>query len=205
MDKRLPIRNWFDVAYENGAPWDIGRPQPALVRVADEGLVHGRVLEVGCGTGELLLELARRGHEVVGVEASRVAIGLARTKASQRGLSVRVEEMDALELGGLGAFDTVVDCGLFHIFSDQARAKYEASVGRVLAPGGVLHLLCWSDAEPAGNGPRRVSQSELRRTFRSGWSVLAVREVRYEHRLRNGGASAWLMTAVRTPGTSFVH
>jgi SAM-dependent methyltransferase len=44
----------WDASYTTGTPaaWDIGRPQPAFVRLADEGRLTGRLLDAGCGTGE---------------------------------------------------------------------------------------------------------------------------------------------------------
>jgi hypothetical protein len=42
----------FDLLYEQRPPWEIGRPQPALLALAEAGAIHGRVLDMGCGTGE---------------------------------------------------------------------------------------------------------------------------------------------------------
>ncbi len=49
----MTVPGW-DEAYgaDALAPWDIGRPQPAFVRLAEQGLLAGRVLDSGCGTGE---------------------------------------------------------------------------------------------------------------------------------------------------------
>ena len=67
--------NW-DAAYAASvpAPWDIGRPQPAFLRLASSGLLTGRVLDAGCGTGEHALLAARFGAEAVGVDLSARAI-----------------------------------------------------------------------------------------------------------------------------------
>jgi hypothetical protein len=51
----------FDAMYSSTPPWDIGRPQPVFVRLAEAGLIRGRVLDVGCGTGEHVLMVAERG------------------------------------------------------------------------------------------------------------------------------------------------
>src|SRR4051794_23763788 len=75
-------------------PWDIGRPQPAMVNVVASGQVRGRVLDAGCGTGELAMYVAALGHEVVGIDAAPTAIGRAREKALQRGASVQFEVGD---------------------------------------------------------------------------------------------------------------
>jgi SAM-dependent methyltransferase len=174
----------WDGAYASDAqaPWDIGRPQPAFVRLADLGLLRGLVLDAGCGTGEHALLAAARGADVVGVDISPVAIGRARAKAAERGVTARFEVGDVLQLGPLGlavssirgaltAFDTVIDSGVFHVFDDSDRVRYVSSLASALRPGGTCYLMCFSDRQPGDAGPRRVSQDELRAAFTDGWSV----------------------------------
>jgi SAM-dependent methyltransferase len=206
MDKRLPVTTLFDVPYEGVPPWEIGRPQPAFLALADEGLIYGSVLDAGCGTGELTLELATRGHDSWGVDASRLAIQKATEKASSRGISATFRQGDALLLPELGrTFDTVVDCGLFHIFSDLGRERYLASLAKVMAPGGVLHVLCFSDQEPDRRGPRHISERELRHAFRRGWHVARVAEARFVSLFHPDGARAYLATIMRVPQSTFLH
>ena len=76
----------FEKAYQGEAPWDIGEPQPEIVRLAESGAIEGKVLDIGCGTGENALYLAERGHEVWGIDFIATAIERARDKAQQRGL-----------------------------------------------------------------------------------------------------------------------
>jgi SAM-dependent methyltransferase len=60
----------WDASYRDGpAPWDTGRPQPAVRRLASEGAFAGAVLDAGCGTGENALHLAAPGLDVLGVDA----------------------------------------------------------------------------------------------------------------------------------------
>jgi SAM-dependent methyltransferase len=94
----------WDASYAAAAPapWDIGRPQPAFVRLADEGRLTGRLLDAGCGTGENALLAASRGADVTGIDVAPTAIARARAKASERGLTARFEVADALDLGRLG-------------------------------------------------------------------------------------------------------
>jgi len=156
-------------------PWDIGRPQPAFARLAGEGLLRGQVLDAGCGSGEQALLAAAHGADTVGVDLSPSAIEQARRKAAERGLKVRFEVGDALDLGQLGqTFDTVIDSGLFHTFDDDGRARYVASLATVLRPGGRCYLMCFSDRQPGTLGPRRVSQDELRAAFSDGWAVESI-------------------------------
>ncbi len=80
---------------------------------------------------------------------------------------------DALHLQDLGrTFETVIDSGLFHVFSDEERSLFVSSLTSVLKPGGTYYLLCFSDRESSsGPGPRRVSHTEIEETFHQGWRV----------------------------------
>ena len=181
-------------------PWDIGRPQPAFVRLAGSGLLAGRVLDAGCGTGEHALLAAARGADALGVDVSARAIAQARRKAAERALSARFEVADALSLGQLGwTFDTVIDCGLFHVFDDTQRARYVTSLASVLRPGGSCYLMCFSDRQPGDRGPRRVRQDELVTAFASGWAVTGIAADTFTINPGFGApvAQAWLATIRR--------
>jgi len=167
----------WDWAYKEAgqAPWDIGRPQPAFARLADDGLLAGRVLDAGCGTGEHTLLAASAGADALGIDLSPLAIERAREKAAARGIKARFEVADALNLADLGlTHDTIIDSGLFHVFDNESRARYVRSLASVLCPGGTCYLMCFSDRQPGTVGPRRVSEDELRSAFGDGWTVLSV-------------------------------
>jgi SAM-dependent methyltransferase len=77
------IQSGFEESYRLGSPpWDIGAPQPEIVRLAAEGRIVGDVLDLGCGTGENALHLASLGHRVVGLDGSPTAIEAARPPPS---------------------------------------------------------------------------------------------------------------------------
>jgi SAM-dependent methyltransferase len=189
----------WDGAYRGEPPpWDIGRPQPIVERIAAAGGFGGEVLDAGCGTGENSLHLASLGLEVLGVDWSALAIERALAKALERSSEARFEVADALDLAALGrAFDSVLDCGLFHTFDDPERAAYVSSLASVVRSGGVLHVLCFSDREPWGGGPRRVTRAELSAAFADGWDVRAIDEARFATRFHDGGALAWHATIER--------
>jgi SAM-dependent methyltransferase len=170
-----PSQRW-DSAYQDGPPpWDIGRPQPAFVRLADSGLLSGRVLDAGCGTGEHVLLAAAHGAQAMGVDVSALAIEKARGKAAERGLTARFEVFDALHLERLGeTFDTVIDSGLFHVFDDADRPRYVTSLAAVLEPGGSYFMMCFSDSQPGAWVPRRVRREEILLAFGDGWDVASL-------------------------------
>ena len=190
----------FELMYQRQPPWDIGRPQPAIVRLAEAGEIRGSVLDVGCGTGENALYLAARGHECWGIDFVPIAIERAKAKAAERSSDVHFAVGNALKLGRLRRqFDTVIDCGLFHTFADDERPEYVASLTDVLPSGGRLYILCFSDEEPGTEGPRRIAQQEIRDAFADGWQIQQIEPTRFAAvpppagpNFSPGGPKAWL-------------
>jgi SAM-dependent methyltransferase len=182
----------------NDAPWETGKPHPQLVAVADR--VTSPVLDAGCGTGEVALFLAARGHEVTGIDFVEEAIRRARSKAAARGLKVEFLHKDALTLREWSRqFATVIDFGLFHVFSDADRRRYVEGLRTVLAPGGRLFLACFSDEEPGTEGPRRVSRQELHEAFADGFEIESIEPTQFKVNpqvsvtsFSPGGPKAWL-------------
>lgn len=197
--ERLTGLPW-DASYHGGpAPWDVGQPQPAVVRLAAEGGFAGEVLDAGCGTGENALHLASLGLSVLGVDVAETALAIARAKAGDRGIEVEFAVADAFHLEHLGRmFETVLDCGLFHTFDGDERPRYVASLASVTHYEGTLYVLCFSDHGP-DTGPHPVSQEELRTAFNPtiGWNVTAIQPDRLKTRYHDDGAPAWLATIKR--------
>jgi cyclopropane fatty-acyl-phospholipid synthase-like methyltransferase len=191
-----PHPEW-DASYtgDRPAPWDIGRPQPTFVRLADEGRLTGRLLDAGCGTGENALLAASRGADVTGIDVAPTAIARARKKASERGLTARFEVADALDLGRLRlTVDTVIDSGVFHVFGDDDRARYIAGLAAVLRPSGTCYLMCFSERQPGTWGPRRIRADELRAAFSDGWTFESITADTFEIHPMDGTTrvQAWL-------------
>jgi SAM-dependent methyltransferase len=192
-------REFFDSAYEGAPPWETGRPQDDIVRLEARGGFKGNVLDVGCGSGENALYLASKGHKVRGIDRVAAAIEKAKAKAAERKIDCDFAVGDALNLGKLKKqFDTVLDCGLFHVFSDADREKYAKSLAKAVKNRGQLHILCFSTDEPPGEGPRRIGERELIELFNMrGWLVEEVSEARFETTMHPDGARAWLATFTR--------
>ncbi len=195
----------WDASYHDGpAPWDIGQPQPAIVRLASEGGFAGAVLDAGCGTGENALLVASLGVSVLGVDVAETALAIGREKARERakdrGIEVEFAAADAFQLERLGRmFKTVLDCGLFHTFDeDDERTRYATSLASVTEHGGTLYVLCFSDDGP-DTGPHPISQEELKAAFNpsNGWNVAAIEPDRIQTRFHDHGAPAWFATIKR--------
>jgi cyclopropane fatty-acyl-phospholipid synthase-like methyltransferase len=186
--------------YVSSPPWDIGRPQPAFLALADAGAVQGRVLDVGCGTGEHVLMAAGLGLNATGVDLAENALEAAREKARVRGLTPRFLRHDARKLAELGeSFDTVLDCGLFHIFTGGDRTALVAGLRSVVAPGGRYFMLCCSDRQSAEGWPRmhRVTQGEIRAAFADGWRIDSLDQATIDITTDPEGIRAWLVALTR--------
>jgi SAM-dependent methyltransferase len=197
--ERMAGQPW-DASYLDGPPpWDIGRPQPAIVRLASEGGFAGSVLDAGCGTGENALLLASLGLRVLGVDVAETALAMARKKAGERGIEVEFATADAFHLECLGRmFQTVLDCGLFHAFDGDERTRYVTSLASVTEHNGTVYVLCFSDDGP-DTGPHPIRQEELRAAFNpsNGWNVVAIERDRIQTKIHDHGAPAWFATIKR--------
>lgn len=201
----MPVhdRGSFENLYAGQPRWEIGRPQQAILAVADQ--ITGSVLDSGCGTGENALSFASRGQKVTGIDFLAEPINRAKQKATERGLTATFLVMDALALKDLPeVFDSVIDSGLFHVFGDEDRRRYVEGLASVLKPGGRLFLLCFSDAEPGEQGPRRVSRNEIEDAFADGWVVERIEPTQFEVRpdpddisFSDGGPKAWFVVVRR--------
>lgn len=189
----------FNATYSGMPPWDIGRPQPVFAELGAAGEFRGRVLDAGCGTGEHALLAAGLGLPALGVDTAPTAIEIAERKAAGRGLPARFAVHDVLDLGSLGEdFDTVIDSAVFHVFGDQERERYVASLRQALTPGGKYFMLVFSDLQPPGFGPRRVSQAEIEAAFADGWRIDALNRVTMDVTNDPDGVRAWLAAVTRT-------
>lgn len=202
----------FNDLYAGQPAWDVDRPQPAIVSLAEAGAIDGPVLDVGCGTGENALYLAAEGFDVVGVDAAPRAIEQAQEKAADRDLDVTFAVGDALALGEVPAvrslqpYGSAIDSAVYHQFAHDEVPAYLASVRSVLRSGGGLHLLAFSEREPDGWGPRRVPREELEATFADGWTLDRVERTTFAmrpefltriDRADADGVHAWVASASR--------
>jgi pimeloyl-ACP methyl ester carboxylesterase/SAM-dependent methyltransferase len=163
----------WDASYAGTPHWDIGRPQPAFAAI--KGGFLGRVLDVGCGSGEHVLMCAALGLDATGIDIAATPLRVAEAKARDRGLTARFLSHDVRKLAELGeSFDTVLDSGLFHIFHDEDQKAYVDSVRSVLVAGGHYYLLAFSDRQLGDGGPRRLTREDIATAFADGWRIDSI-------------------------------
>jgi cyclopropane fatty-acyl-phospholipid synthase-like methyltransferase len=184
--------------YAGSPPWDIGRPQPAFRALAEAGSIRGRVLDVGCGTGEHALMAAALGLDVTGVDLAASALRTAERKAQDRGLKARFLRQDARRLADLGeSFDTVLDCGLFHTFTGEDRDAFVDDLRSAVRPGGRYFMLGFSDRQPGDSGPHRLTREDVTGAFAGGWRADSIEPATIEVTTSPDGVPAWLAAFTR--------
>jgi cyclopropane fatty-acyl-phospholipid synthase-like methyltransferase len=135
----------------------------------------GHVLDLGTGPGTQAIGLAELGFDVVASDISESAVRKAEARAKQKGLVIRFVKDDILATALKGPFDIIFDRGIFHVFPPEKRNVYVQNVGGLLKKGGSLLLKCFSDQEPPGEGPYRISEEEIRRSFAPAFQILTIR------------------------------
>jgi len=153
----------FEKAYQQlrakGAEWNtpeqLAETVSHLARFLDLPGVprSGRVLELGCGAGDLALWIAGRGFETYGVDISPTAIAWARERFAARQVDGDFRVASVLDLAEFadGFFDIVLDGHCFHCIIGDDRKVFLSNVYRVLRPHGILHVatMCGEIHDPA--------------------------------------------------------
>jgi ubiquinone/menaquinone biosynthesis C-methylase UbiE len=157
-DRLLPLYDPFT--------WLLGVPRVhrRLVELAAIEPGH-RVLEIGCGTGNLALR-AHRMHpdaELVGIDPDPLALARARRKAERAGRPVRFDQGKAGDLPYPDeSMDRVLSAFMFHHLDDAEKRRALAETRRVLRPGGQLHLVDVAGHHRGGFGHRMERSEYLR-------------------------------------------
>ncbi len=182
-------------------PWDIGHPQSVFKALIQGGeITPGRALDIGCGRGDNAIMLAINGCDVTGIDLVEDAITDAKAKAIKHNVKVNfvvgnVSQMDRLFTEA--EFDIVIDSGLFHVMTDEERPIFAWQIHRVLKPGGKYFMLSFSDKEPGDYGPRRISKTEIERTFTPLFNIIYIKDSTFDTKLGPSSIKAYLMLAIR--------
>jgi ubiquinone/menaquinone biosynthesis C-methylase UbiE len=192
----------WNEAYKGTPPWDVGHPQPVFEALIKDGEIKpGRALDIGCGRGDNAIMLAMNGCEVTGIDLVEAAISDATAKVIERHVKVNFVVGNVLSMDKLfmeAEFDIVIDSGLFHTMTDEERQVFARQIHRVLKAGGKYFLLCFSDKEPEGYGPRRISKAEIERTFTPLFNIIYINDSAFYSRIGPHSSKAYLISVDRS-------
>jgi len=194
---------WWESAYEGSPPWDIGGPQPEIVKLVKDGEIKkgSKILDIGCGLGDNAIFLAENGYSVTCMDIAHRAIEKGKAKANKRKVHVNFLVGDVLELDKYfheDSFQAVIDSGLFHSLDDSERERFAKQVFKILMNSGTYFMLCFSDKEPGNWGPRRISKTEIEETFSGLFRINYIRDAHFTSKTERGGARAYLASMTKT-------
>ena len=167
----------FRVFYRLGfVPWD-GHPLARSLRdliEGDDALPAGTALDLGCGTGDNSIYLAKHGWRTTGVDFVAKAVDKARAKAAAEKVAVTFERADVTRLSseGVGSdFDLIVDNGCLHGMSAEDRHAYVREVTAVAGPQ--ARLLLVEFVPGLSMGVPGIDPDEVKRRFAADWTLLS--------------------------------
>lgn len=135
------------------------------------------ILDVGTGDGTQAWELARRGHQVTGIDIAPGAIELCHRFSSEN-LTFLVA--DVLEFATGATFDYVIDRGCMHVLPASRLQHYSRCIHQLLKPGGKLLLNCFGDrSSDTGIGPNRFDKECLEQIFSESFKIISARPVEF--------------------------
>lgn len=167
-DEDSTLAGFTKIYAETNPPWDIGKPQPPFIAIADQ--INGPLLDCGCGTGGTSVYFAARGLAVTGIDFVKQAVDLAKARATATKVSVEFLVKDAMTLVTWDrTFASVIDSGLYHIYERIDRRHYVDGLRHVLQPGGKLFLFSFADGPNAPGGG--FTREDIARDFADGWQI----------------------------------
>ena len=207
-ENRAPLPEiFFRLSGSGRSPWEIHRAQPVISKLVEQNIFQGEVLDIGCGIGDNAIHIAKHAKNVRLTAIDFVcclffcfddwrtsisfstqvpkALEIAREKAERDNILIQFELvnfLDDLSSTKLAkhSFDTVLDCAVFHCFSDQDRQHFLDNLQYVIKPAGLYIQLCISEKETRINiGPRYIKKSDLTSLFSpaNGWTIESIEDV----------------------------
>jgi hypothetical protein len=193
---------WQRIYQEEGTPWDLDGPTPALAELLDSaspwGLRAGATVAVpGCGLGHDAAALAGKGFRVCAIDPVPAALDSARERY---GSGVEWTRADWFE-AGLGPFEAVFDHAFFVAFDPVRRAEVVTAHARSLKPGGLWLGIFWNRVKEPDARPWAIQPEELRNLVLPRFEILGLEAARNSHP-RRAGREFW-MIARRRGGQGF--
>jgi cyclopropane fatty-acyl-phospholipid synthase-like methyltransferase len=172
MENESDIRKQMERIYSDtplaDIPWNIAEPPKLLVEaVQSKKLSPGKVVDLGCGTGNYSVWLAEQGFDVTGIDISPEAVKHARELAASRGVECRFEAADLS--GSLQEFHDQFDAAigwlvLHHLFPED-RPTYIGNISNMLHQGGLYLSVSFSENDTVFEGEGKLRKTEFGTTL----------------------------------------
>ena len=182
-------------------PWDTKAPKENVIAWQEAGLIHGDVLDIGCGLGDNAIYLAEHGHTVTGLDISPTALITAERRSVDAKVHVRFATTDATRLDGYtDAFDTVVDSGCYHCLDDAGRTALRRGGAPRHPPGRhpAAQRVLRRQRRGRGLAPADGVRGDVRRTLGdAGWTITSLESLTVPLDAEGVDAVMWMLRAQR--------
>jgi 2-polyprenyl-3-methyl-5-hydroxy-6-metoxy-1,4-benzoquinol methylase len=145
-------------------PWNLETPPDLFKKIVDTHLDKtSEIIELGCGAGNYVIYLAKKGFDITGVDISSKAVDIANNSATENGVSCNFFVCDVLnDMTELtDNYDFVYDWELLHHIFPEDREKYINNVYRLLKPEGLYFSVSFSELSPQFGGKEKYRKTPL--------------------------------------------
>ncbi|CAF1097373.1 unnamed protein product [Adineta steineri] len=194
QDEALPQELFFRISGTGDSPWELGRPQPAIIKLVEKGIFHGEILDIGCGIADNAIYIKNHVENInlTAIDLVPKAIEVAREKAEKNNVNIQFEAVNMLDdLSTITthtlkqhSYDIILDAAVFHMFSNDDRQIYVKNLEYLIKPNGLYIQICFSEKETREGGPRRITKADLNQLFSAdhGWTIESIEDTVYELR-----------------------
>lgn len=181
----MTVEERYKKRYKAGnTPWDVGRADFNLIEVVTKKPIMAcKALDIGCGTGDNSIWLARNRFQVIGTDTSDIAIKMAREKASSAGVECDFMLLDFIDdkIEGV-SFDFVFDRGCFHSFdSENNRKRFAENVAAHLNEAGLwLTIVGNADEHRRAPGPPQRTAGDIVSAVEPYFEVVSLADSHFE-------------------------
>lgn len=187
---QMTIENGYKARYESGnTPWDLGQPDFNLVEtVTGRPVPACKALDIGCGTGDNSIWLARKGFKVTGTDVADIALEKAREKAAHANIDCNFILVDFLrnKIEGM-PFGFIFDRGCFHSFNlEEDRKRFAQNAAAHLGEAGLwLTLAGNADEDRRGPGPPQRTAGDIVLAVEPYFEILALESSHFGSKREN--------------------
>ena len=135
-------------------------------------IISGTFLDIGTGPGTQASALSKMGFETTGTDISSKAI----VKAKLINKTVNYIQDNILDTKLSSMFDYVMDRGCFHVFKPEQRETFVNNVYKLLKPGGLYFLKCFSHKQEGKKGPQRISPVDIHNSFGKLFNIISIKD-----------------------------